>query len=65
VAVEWQSLSASDRKDFLSAKGQVRRAPHKFTMKVLHWRACSTCGLLPLRNELTRKAIRAACVWEE
>ncbi len=47
-------------------KAVLRTAPHAFTRKVLHWSACSRCGLIALRNEVTRAAMRRQCVvWED
>lgn len=45
---DFRTLSASEMREFLSARGRRAR-----------------CGLLNLKNEVTRKALRAPCVVEE
>ncbi len=42
-----------------------RRGPHSFTCKLLNWWYCAHCGLMTLRNEATRLAMRRQCEWEE
>lgn len=55
-----------DVRGFLAEQGVRSVGVHSFTWKVLHYRACSRCGLLPLKNDATRKEMRAACVvWED
>lgn len=34
---------------------------HSWTWKVCNWFCCAHCGLVPLNNEATRKAMRAPC----
>ncbi len=54
-----------DTKEFLTRKGSIRRQPHNFSRKVLSWMSCCTCGLLTLRNDPTKKAMKKMCEWEE
>lgn len=52
---------------FLSARGQRSVGVHAFTGHIPRspWPYCKRCGLVALRNEVTRAAMRAACVVEE
>lgn len=51
--------------EFLKA-GRKVRGTHAFTDKVLHWPVCAHCGLMALRNEATRRAMKAPCeTWED
>lgn len=45
-----------------SSKAKLRRGPHSMTKKILHWAYCSRCGLVALKNDATRRALRAECV---
>jgi hypothetical protein len=46
-----------------SAKPKLRRGPHQMTkLKRLPWAHCKRCGLLALKNDVTRRALRAECV---
>lgn len=41
------------------------RDHHDMTRQILNWRCCKHRGLLELKNEATRKALRDKCtVWE-
>jgi hypothetical protein len=42
-----------------------RTGPHQMTRKILHWSYCAHCGLVALRNDETRKALKARCEWIE
>ena len=42
-----------------------RTGPHRFTERVCHWPYCSRCGLVLLRNDVSRRAAGQPCVWEE
>lgn len=57
-------LNDAEKRDFLRG-GTIRRGPHKFTRRILHWPYCAGCGLVLLRNEPTAKAARAQCQWED
>ncbi len=46
-------------------KGTVRRGPHQMTKRILHWPYCARCGLVALKNEASRQALRRECVTEE
>lgn len=38
------------------------RDSHDMGRQVLNWRCCKHCGILGLKNEATRKALRGKCV---
>lgn len=38
------------------------RGKHAMTKRMLHWPVCSRCGLLGLKNDATRKALKQDCV---
>lgn len=47
-----------------------RRGAHKMTgafgkKSRISYRYCTQCGLLNLRNDVTRRAMRRQCVWED
>jgi hypothetical protein len=46
-------------------KATVRRGSHNMSGKVLHWRYCRNCGLIALKNDVSRKAIAKQCEWLE
>lgn len=55
-----------DVKGFLASKGQRSVGVHQMRhAKRISWPLCSRCGLLALRNDATRKALREPCVIEE
>ncbi len=44
-------------------KARIRRGPHAMQkLKRLSWPYCTRCGILALKNEATRKVLRAECV---
>lgn len=51
-----------DVRAFLAEEGVRSVGVHAFNRKVLHYQACSRCGLLPLKNDATRRAMREPCV---
>lgn len=57
---DWKKVE--NVKEFLSRKGRKRTQEHAFTKRVLHWPYCAGCGLMLLKNELTRKAANSKCV---
>lgn len=63
----WTTLAPSEVREFLSRKGQRREGTHAFKQhKRIPWPMCRHCGLLALRNEATRRAMRAKCItWED
>lgn len=65
MAGSYTTLGASEMRAFLSHQGQRRTGPHRMTKRILHWQFCATCGLLALKNEVSRRALRAPCMWEE
>jgi hypothetical protein len=38
---------------------------HAFTFSILNWQVCAGCGLICLRNEASRRAMRKACPGKE
>jgi hypothetical protein len=46
-------------------KAVVRRGPHHLEGKILHWRFCTRCGLMNLKNDATRAALKKQCEWIE
>lgn len=57
---EWHRVT--NVREFLDERGQRREGVHAFTKRVCAWPYCARCGLVLLKNEVTRKAARAACV---
>jgi hypothetical protein len=57
-AIEWTEWRGP-------AHGKIVRGPHQMTQKCLNWRYCARCGLMNLKNDATRKALRQECVTEE
>lgn len=37
----------------------------RMTERILHWLYCAYCGLVNLKNDTTRRALRATCEWLE
>ena len=60
MSKSWKTVSL---KDILP--GVKKTGPHKMNRKIYHWRYCSQCGLVELKNKATRRALRKKCVWEE
>jgi hypothetical protein len=58
----YTALSDSEKRDFLSSRGRRDVGVHQMTRKILHWRYCARCGLMNLKNDATRRALRAPCV---
>lgn len=60
----WQTVT--DVRAFLNERGNKRvRDAHSLKRRVLHWPYCEYCGLLALKNDVTRKALSKPCVtWE-
>jgi hypothetical protein len=66
VKPDWSRETPEDRKAYTKwLKRRIVKAPHAMTMKCLNWMYCSRCGLLTLKNEETRKALRAGCEKDE
>lgn len=62
---KWSRASAAEAAAILHSKGTKRVRPHNLSRCVHHWRACAYCGLMNLKNEATRKALKQKCVvWE-
>jgi hypothetical protein len=47
--------------------GKIKRGPHAMTgrMKRLPWPYCRRCGLIALKNDATRAALKRECVTVE
>ena len=46
-------------------KAVKRRGPHAFTRKILNWPYCVHCGLVLLKNDVSRRAAKHQCEWED
>ena len=57
-----QRLSPAEMQEFLAHPGVKRIGSHAMTKSIFHWRYCAHCGLLALKNEATRKALRGPCI---
>jgi hypothetical protein len=62
---EQRTLSRSEVREWLTSRGTLRQGTHSFTKRICHWSYCANCGLVTLKNEATRRAMKAACVWED
>lgn len=62
---EWKRLSAKEKADLLKSEGVTRTGPHNMKGKVLHWPYCGNCGLLALKNDVSRAALRSLCRHKE
>lgn len=65
MSARYATLSPAEARELIAKRGAVRNGPHKLTARVLHWAYCTQCGLLALRNDATRAALRRPCVWED
>lgn len=57
-----------DVRAWLAEKGRKVKGKHAMTgaMKRMPWPYCKRCGLLALRNEATRRALKEPCeTWED
>lgn len=54
AAVDWEPWAAG-------AAPKVKREAHAFTRRAAGYHYCARCGLVALRNEATRRAMRALC----
>lgn len=57
-----RSLTSAEARAFLRDKGRANVGRHAMTKRIFHWPYCARCGLLALKNEPTRRALRAPCV---
>lgn len=61
---KWERVT--DVKAFLATKGNRTTGPHQPQhRKRLPWPVCARCGLLYLKNDVTRKAASQMCVTED
>ena len=62
----YHTLSAQDQRDFLKTRGTKRVRPHQMSKKILAWAYCANCGLMALKNDVSRTAVSKQCVtWED
>lgn len=59
------TLSPRQARELLEYRGNRRTGVHNLTQKVLHWLYCGNCGLVALKNDVSRKALKGACTWED
>jgi hypothetical protein len=61
---QWEPVT--DVHEFLNQRGNKRvRDGHSLKGRILHWPYCEHCGLIALKNDVTRRALKAQCVvWE-
>lgn len=63
MAGDWKTVK--DIRSFLDQKGNRRTGTHNMSKRVISWPYCSNCGLIALKNDATRKALKQACTWED
>ena len=61
----FRTLSVTEARELLAYQGVRHVSTHRMTERILHWHYCACCGLLALNNDVTRRALRAPCVWFE
>lgn len=54
-------LTAEEAKTFWVA-GRIVKGTHNFKPMILSWPYCANCGLVLLKNEATRKAVKQPCI---
>lgn len=63
------TLTGAEKRALLLSTGVRKTGTHNVTGTIgrppMPWRFCVNCGLLALKNDATRRALRAACEWEE
>jgi len=59
--MSYKTLSEAEKRQLLAAVDNEPKRPHAFTKKMMHWPMCGRCGLLALKNDATKKAIREGC----
>lgn len=62
---QWVTLQGEALREFHAHKGHRRTGEHAFKARIAHWGYCTRCGLVLLKNERTRRAAKADCVWYE
>lgn len=61
---DWRQVN--DVRAFLTEKGSKRVREHDFNKRrVAHWPYCAQCGLVMLKNDVSRRAANAKCVTYE
>lgn len=56
IKIEW--LPWDERQ-----KAVVRRGPDNMSGRMLNWPYCTRCGLVALKNTVTRTALKKQCEW--
>lgn len=64
-AMSYTTLSNQQARELLNYRAPRRTGVHNMSQKVLHWPYCGNCGLVALKNDISRKALRQVCTWEE
>lgn len=57
-----RTLGQSELREFLEYEGRKSIGAHAMNKRICHWPYCSRCGLVALKNDITRKALRSPCV---
>jgi hypothetical protein len=42
--------------------GRTRKGVHEFTARILHWPYCKHCGLMLIKNDVSRRAASGTCI---
>ncbi|HEY0712278.1 MAG TPA: hypothetical protein VGF45_06375 [Polyangia bacterium] len=64
MSERWNRVA--DVRAFLASQGRRSVGVHQMkNVKRMPWPLCTRCGLLALRNDASRKALREQCVVEE
>jgi hypothetical protein len=58
---DWTQVK--DVAEFLNKQGVRRSGTHNLSKKILHWSYCVNCGIIALKNDVTRRALKASCIW--
>lgn len=61
----WQRVTGSALRELLDSKGEKRVRDHAMTKRILNWSYCAHCGLVGLKNDATRKALKEKCITYE
>ena len=61
----FRTLSSKEALEFLRLQGKRVTRVHALTEKICHWPYCKHCGLVALKNDPTRKALKGPCLSEE
>jgi hypothetical protein len=59
--MSWKKVADVAR--FLADKGQKKVGDHSFNKIILNYPYCSHCGLVALKNDISRRAMKEKCVY--